>query len=159
MNGYRRLRLPKVGEVRLHDSGKRLGRLVERGQAVVQSVTVSRSGHRRAGPRPVAGVARLHHEVALRQDVVLHAVEWQLATRFAESDMSAHTVGSVRWLVDDADDLPARLESAVREEANEKVGSSPRTRVGVRAHPAPFTPTAAGPTNSVTTRSRLWASL
>jgi putative transposase len=44
--GYRRLRLPKLGEVRLHDSGKRLARLTDRGDAVVQSVTVSRSGHR-----------------------------------------------------------------------------------------------------------------
>ncbi|WP_159026397.1 hypothetical protein [Streptomyces vietnamensis] len=43
---YRRLRLPTIGEVRLHDSGKRLGRLVERGRAVVQSATVSRAGHR-----------------------------------------------------------------------------------------------------------------
>ncbi|MYT18919.1 hypothetical protein GTW69_01205 [Streptomyces sp. SID7760] len=43
---YRRLRLPTIGEVRLHDSGKRLGRLVDRGQAIVQSVTVSRAGHR-----------------------------------------------------------------------------------------------------------------
>jgi putative transposase len=43
---YRRLRLPAVGEVRLHDSGKQLSRLVKRGQAVVQSVTVSRVGHR-----------------------------------------------------------------------------------------------------------------
>lgn len=43
---YRRLRLPTIGEIRLHDSGKRLGRLVDRGQAVVQSVTVSRAGHR-----------------------------------------------------------------------------------------------------------------
>ncbi|WP_030416442.1 RNA-guided endonuclease InsQ/TnpB family protein [Streptomyces sp. NRRL S-1448] len=43
---YRRLRLPTVGEVRLHDSGKRLARLVDRGQAVVQSVTVSRGGSR-----------------------------------------------------------------------------------------------------------------
>lgn len=43
---YPRLRLPTIGEIRLHDSGKRLGRLVERGKAVVQSVTVSRSGHR-----------------------------------------------------------------------------------------------------------------
>ncbi|MFH8836895.1 hypothetical protein [Streptomyces sp. NPDC017868] len=43
---YRRLRLPMIGEVRLHDSGKRLGRLVERGQAVAQSATVSRTGHR-----------------------------------------------------------------------------------------------------------------
>ncbi|MFJ7069735.1 IS607 family element RNA-guided endonuclease TnpB [Streptomyces sp. NPDC101115] len=43
---YRRLRLPTIGEVRLHDSGKRLGRLVDRGGAVVQSVSVSRAGHR-----------------------------------------------------------------------------------------------------------------
>lgn len=44
--GYRRLRLPKIGEIRVHDSGKRLARLIGRGQAVVQSVTVSRGGHR-----------------------------------------------------------------------------------------------------------------
>lgn len=44
--GYRRLRLPSIGEVRLHDSAKRLARLVDRGHAVVQSVTVSRGGHR-----------------------------------------------------------------------------------------------------------------
>ncbi|MGN7157839.1 RNA-guided endonuclease InsQ/TnpB family protein [Dietzia cercidiphylli] len=43
---YRRLRLPNIGEIRLHDSGKRLGRAIARGEALVQSVTVSRSGHR-----------------------------------------------------------------------------------------------------------------
>lgn len=46
MVGYRRLRLPRIGEVRLHGSGKTLARLVESGAAVVQSVTVSRSGDR-----------------------------------------------------------------------------------------------------------------
>ncbi|MEU0896848.1 RNA-guided endonuclease InsQ/TnpB family protein [Streptomyces massasporeus] len=44
--GYRRLRIPTIGEVRLHDSGKRLSRLIDRGKATVQSVTVARSGHR-----------------------------------------------------------------------------------------------------------------
>ncbi|MEU0397790.1 RNA-guided endonuclease TnpB family protein [Streptomyces sp. NPDC006208] len=43
---YRRLRMPVLGEVRLHESAKRLARLVDRGQAVVQSVTVTRGGHR-----------------------------------------------------------------------------------------------------------------
>ncbi|MFD3762499.1 RNA-guided endonuclease InsQ/TnpB family protein [Streptomyces sp. NPDC058622] len=43
---YRRLRLPTIGEVRLHDNAKRLARLIGRGHAVVQSVTVSRAGHR-----------------------------------------------------------------------------------------------------------------
>lgn len=44
--GYRRLLLPKIGEVRLHSTGKTLARLVGHGQAVVQSVTVSRAGTR-----------------------------------------------------------------------------------------------------------------
>lgn len=46
LNGYRRLRLTSFGEVRLHDSGKRLARLIGKGEARIQSVTVSRSGHR-----------------------------------------------------------------------------------------------------------------
>ncbi|MGY4969584.1 RNA-guided endonuclease InsQ/TnpB family protein [Streptomyces nigrescens] len=44
--GYRRINLPKFGEVRIHNSGKHLARLVGRGQAVIQSVTVSRAGSR-----------------------------------------------------------------------------------------------------------------
>lgn len=43
---YRRLRLPAFGEIRLHDNARRLGRLISRDEAVIQSVTVSRSGHR-----------------------------------------------------------------------------------------------------------------
>lgn len=46
MVGYRRLRLPTIGEVRLHGSGRELARAVERGRTVVQSVTVAREGHR-----------------------------------------------------------------------------------------------------------------
>jgi putative transposase len=44
--GYRRLRLPTLGEVRLHESAKRLAKLISNGRAQVQSVTVSRGGHR-----------------------------------------------------------------------------------------------------------------
>ncbi|GAB2579243.1 IS607 family element RNA-guided endonuclease TnpB [Streptomyces capparidis] len=44
--GYRRLRLPKIGEVRLHESAKRLARLIDRGQARIKAVTVVRGGHR-----------------------------------------------------------------------------------------------------------------
>ncbi len=43
---HRRLRLPTFGEVRLHDSARTLVRQIDRGTAVVQSVTVSRAGHR-----------------------------------------------------------------------------------------------------------------
>ncbi|MDW8478403.1 RNA-guided endonuclease TnpB family protein [Streptomyces scabiei] len=46
LEGYRRLLLPRVGSVRLHESAKRMGRPISRGQAIVQSVTVSRAGHR-----------------------------------------------------------------------------------------------------------------
>ncbi|MEE1782126.1 RNA-guided endonuclease TnpB family protein [Streptomyces sp. SP17BM10] len=46
LEGYRRLVMPGLGSIRIHDSGKRLARLVESGQAVVQSVTVTRGGHR-----------------------------------------------------------------------------------------------------------------
>ncbi|WP_432038699.1 RNA-guided endonuclease InsQ/TnpB family protein [Streptomyces cucumeris] len=44
--GYRRLRIPTVGEIRLHDTAKRLARLIEKDRAVVQSVTISRAGSR-----------------------------------------------------------------------------------------------------------------
>ncbi|MFG2351592.1 RNA-guided endonuclease TnpB family protein [Streptomyces phaeochromogenes] len=46
LEGYRRLVMPGLGSIRIHDSGKRLARLVGRGQAVIQSVTVTRGGHR-----------------------------------------------------------------------------------------------------------------
>lgn len=45
-DGYRHLLIPRVGSVRLHESAKRLSRLMERGAARVQSVTVSRGGDR-----------------------------------------------------------------------------------------------------------------
>ncbi|GAA2774603.1 RNA-guided endonuclease TnpB family protein [Kitasatospora cinereorecta] len=46
LDGYRRLVMPGLGSIRIHDSGKRLARLVDRGHAVIQSVTVTRGGHR-----------------------------------------------------------------------------------------------------------------
>lgn len=36
------------------------------------------------------------------------------------SDMNAHIVGFLRWLVGDTNDLPARPESAAREDVSEK---------------------------------------
>lgn len=44
-DGYRRLVVPRLGSLRVHDSTKRLKRALHRG-AVVQSVTISRRGHR-----------------------------------------------------------------------------------------------------------------
>jgi putative transposase len=45
-DGYRRLLVPRIGSVRLHESNKRLARLIDCGHAVVKSVTISRSGTR-----------------------------------------------------------------------------------------------------------------
>lgn len=45
-DGYRRLQLPRIGSVRLHHSNKPLARLIDRGQAVIKSVTIARGGHR-----------------------------------------------------------------------------------------------------------------
>lgn len=44
-NGYRRIIVPRLGSLRTHDSTKALRRAIDRG-AVVQSVTISRGGHR-----------------------------------------------------------------------------------------------------------------
>ncbi|MFJ5879906.1 RNA-guided endonuclease TnpB family protein [Kitasatospora cineracea] len=47
LDGYRRLRIPSFeSTVRLYDSGKRLARLIAKGDAIIQSVTVSRGGNR-----------------------------------------------------------------------------------------------------------------
>jgi putative transposase len=45
LEGYRRLLLPRIGSVRLHDSSKRLVRALRRG-GTVKAITVARSGHR-----------------------------------------------------------------------------------------------------------------
>lgn len=44
-DGYRRITVPRLGSLRVHDSTKRLKRTLDRG-AVIQSVTISRGGHR-----------------------------------------------------------------------------------------------------------------
>ena len=44
LEGYRRLMVPRIGSIRLHDSGKRLTRYLTRTGGQIQSVTLSRSG-------------------------------------------------------------------------------------------------------------------
>jgi len=43
--GYRRIIVPRLGSLRVHDSTKRLKRALDRG-GIIQSVTISRGGHR-----------------------------------------------------------------------------------------------------------------
>ncbi|WP_289009142.1 RNA-guided endonuclease TnpB family protein [uncultured Thermomonospora sp.] len=44
--GYRRLRLPSLGEIRIHGTTKPLVKLLNSGQATIKAVTVSQGGHR-----------------------------------------------------------------------------------------------------------------
>ena len=44
LDGYRRLAVPRIGSIRLHDSGKRLTRYLACTDGTIQSVTLSRSG-------------------------------------------------------------------------------------------------------------------
>lgn len=113
LEGYRHINMPRIGEVRVHNSGhragvrkregrmqgrgrqgstKRLVRMIERGDAVVQSVAVTRGGHRwyanvlvKLTPeamRQRESVARSHQKVSkqkahARGDV---GVEWGVRT-------------------------------------------------------------------------------
>lgn len=45
LDSYRRLRVPRIGSLRLHDSAKRLSRALDRG-GHISSVTIARGGHR-----------------------------------------------------------------------------------------------------------------
>lgn len=64
--GYRRIIVPRLGSIRIHDTAKRLCRAIERG-AVIQSVTISRGGHRWYAsilvkdPTPAAVTTRRQH--------------------------------------------------------------------------------------------------
>ena len=44
LDGYRRLMVPRIGSIRLHESGKRLRRYLTRTVGQIQSATLSRSG-------------------------------------------------------------------------------------------------------------------
>jgi hypothetical protein len=46
----------------------------------------------------------------------------QAAVTEVGSDMNAHVIGFLRWLVGDTNDLPVRPTSADQEEVNEEVG-------------------------------------
>ena len=63
--GYRRIVIPRLGSLRVHDSTKKLCRALNRG-AVIQSVTISRGGHRWYASiltkAPAAAVAATHRQ-------------------------------------------------------------------------------------------------
>lgn len=97
-DGYRRLLVPRIGSIRLHESNKRLAKLIGRGHAVVKSVTVSRGGSRwyasvlcEMTPEAMAHreeVSRGRQKVSKARQAMRPAVgvEWGVRTLVALSD-------------------------------------------------------------------------
>lgn len=97
-DGYRRLLVPRIGSVRLHESNKRLSRLIASGDAVVKSVTVSRGGSgwyasvlcelTPEAMRHREEVSRARRQVSKERQAMRPAVgvEWGVRTLVALSD-------------------------------------------------------------------------
>lgn len=97
-DGYRRLVVPRIGSIRLHESNKALSKLIDCGHAVVKSVTISRGGTRwyasvLAELTPEAmrhreEVSRARQKVSKERQAMRPAVgvEWGVRTLVALSD-------------------------------------------------------------------------
>lgn len=97
-DGYRRLIVPRIGSIRLHESNKRLSRLIAKGDAVVKSVTISRGGSRwyasvlceltPAAMRHREEVTRARQQVSKARQAMRPAVgvEWGVRTLVVLSD-------------------------------------------------------------------------
>ncbi|MFG2586626.1 RNA-guided endonuclease InsQ/TnpB family protein [Streptomyces sp. NPDC048438] len=95
LDGYRRLVMPGLGSIRIHDTGKPLARLVHRGQAVIQSVTVTRGGHRWY----VSVLAKVRQNIPLLWEHIddEDGTRTPYLTR-AQADKAAERLGRVRQI-------------------------------------------------------------
>lgn len=94
LDGYRRLMMPGLGSIRIHNTGKPLARLVERGQAVIQSVTVARGGHRWY----VSVLAKVRQDIPLLwEHIDDDGTRTPYLTR-PQADKAAERVGRVRQI-------------------------------------------------------------
>jgi putative transposase len=123
---YRRLLLPRVGEIRIHGTAKPLARLLAREQAVIQSVTISRSGHRwyasvlcKVTSETAAASRSQRRSGAVGVDVGVH----QLAAL-----STGRTIANPRC----ADASAARLRKAQRALARTQKGSARRGKARAR---------------------------
>ncbi|XMN11218.1 RNA-guided endonuclease TnpB family protein [Streptomyces griseobrunneus] len=94
LDGYRRLVMPGLGSIRIHNTGKPLARLVDRGQAVIQSVTVTRGGHRWYA----SVLAKVQQDIPLLWE---HIDEDGTRTPYptrAQADKAAERVGRVKQI-------------------------------------------------------------
>lgn len=102
-DGYRRLQVPRIGSIRLHESNKPLSRLITRGHAVIKSVTISRGGSRWYASvlceltpealRHREEVSRARQQVSKKRQAMRPAVgvEWGVRTLLTLSDETAFT--------------------------------------------------------------------
>lgn len=131
---YRRINLPRIGEVRLKETAKRLGRLVNSGKAVIQSATVSRGGDRwyvsvlckvRADEvlRPTTQAQRAAGTVGVRLGIT-HLATLSRPWPDAPGDIAHSTVANPGWLARST----KRLAKAQRSLSRTSRGSSRREK-------------------------------
>jgi len=124
-DGYRRITVPRLGSLRVHDSTTRLKRALARG-AIIQSVTISRGGHRwyasiltKAPATAAAPTKRQRQAGAVGVDVGVH-------------HLAALSTGEV---IDNPRHLAAgrkRLTKAQRALSRTEKGSNRRRRAAAR---------------------------
>ncbi|GCD96943.1 RNA-guided endonuclease InsQ/TnpB family protein [Embleya hyalina] len=133
--GYRRVLLPKIGSVRLHESTKRLSRLIDRGHAVLKCVTVSRAGNR--------WYASILAEV--EQEIPARPTRRQRAAGTVGVDLGVRALATLSRPLEpdrpDSDRIPHprllernldRLAKAQRRYARTRAGSNRRSRAARR---------------------------
>lgn len=134
-DGYRRLILPRIGSVRLHESNKRLARLLERGRATLKYVSVARSGTRWYAS-VLAEVAQDVPQVPTRRqrgggtvgvDLGVRVLA-TLSRRLDAADPASDTIANPKWLDRDL----ARLTKAQRRHARTDEGSRRRAKAAQR---------------------------
>ncbi|WP_261779316.1 RNA-guided endonuclease InsQ/TnpB family protein [Rhodococcus erythropolis] len=130
--GYRRIRVPRLGSLRVHSSTKQLCRALARG-AVIQSVTISRGGH------------RWYASILIKQEIVSEVLPTR-RQRLAGTvgvDVGVHTLaalstGEIISNPRHANMARTRLTKAQRALSRTKKGSNRRRRaarlVGRRHH-------------------------
>jgi len=125
--GYRRIIVPRLGSLRVHDSTKRLRRALDRG-AVIQSVTISRGGHRWYASVLVKTPAAAASPVPTKR---------QQATGTIGVDVGVHHLAALSdgTIVDDPRHLNAvraRLTKAQRALSRAQKGSNRRRRAAAK---------------------------
>jgi putative transposase len=124
-DGYRRIIVPRLGSLRVHDSTKRLKRALDRG-AVIQSVTISRGGHRwyasilTKAPATAAGPTRRQRQAG--------TVGVDLGVHHLAALSTGETIGNPRHLSAGQ----KRLTKAQRALARSEKGSARRRRAAAR---------------------------